>query len=611
MKTRFKLRSRLIAATAVAVVLALAGCTTSGHRPSPNPFGTSVAAKQPGGTATVVNFGAGPNYVFPLYSAQYFSQTNIANLQNLLFRPLYWYGVGTTPNINYPLSIAKPPVFSNGNQTVTITLNDYKWSDGTPVTARDVEFWHNMVKANKENFGAYSPGGYPDNIVKASVLNDETIRFDLDRAYDVNWFTYNELSQITPIPRHAWDKTSPNGAVGDVDRTAAGAKQVYVYLDGQSKDLSTYATNPLWQVVDGPWKLSSYTASNGNVSFVPNANYSGTTKPTLEKFVEKTFTSTDAVFKALLSGSGPDVGFISPVQLSSQPSLVRVGYKQTNAYSFAVNYELLNFNNPTVGPLFKQLYIRQVMQLLNDQKGKIKNYYNDLGDAGCGPIPIRPANNFADSYASSCPFAYDPVKAASLLTAHGWKVKRGGVSTCERPGTGPDQCGANIPAGKQLKIAFTYTTGGIAYPKTIAQMKSDAAKVGLDYELDGEDGNTLNSKVQSCQPSENACSWEMADGSWVYAPDYYPTGETLFQTGGGYNLGSYSDPQADALIAATTKPGDSKKTLDAYQDYLVQQIPVLWQENTFSLDEVKSNLHGPEPINIFDNITPEDWYFTK
>lgn len=606
---RFIGRSVLLA---TAVVLAVAGCTSSsGGKASPNTSSTSASAKQTGGTVTFANFSAGPNYIFPLYSAQYFTQTNISDLQNFLFRPLYWYGVGTTPNINYPLSIAKPPKYSNGNKTVTITLNDYKWSDGTPVTARDVEFWQNMVKANKSNFGAYTPGDYPDNIVKTTVVNTKTIRFDLDQAYDTNWFTYNELSQITPMPQHVWDKTTATATVGQADQTPAGARLVYKYLDGQAKQLATYATNPLWQVVDGPWKLSSYTASTGNVSFVPNPNYSGPTKPTLDKFVEKTFTTTDAEFKALLSGSGPDVGYISPVQLKSQPALDRVGYTKTNAYSFAISYEQLNFNNPTVGPLFKQLYIRQVMQLMNDQAGKIKNYYSGVGFPGCGPIPIKPANNFADAYSNSCPFAYNPTRAAGLLTAHGWKVNPGGVSTCADPGTGPTQCGANIPAGKQLKITFTYTTGGIAYPKTIAQMKSDAAKVGLDYELDGEDGNSIASKVQSCKPTEKVCSWQMADAGWVYAPDYYPTGETLFQTGAGYNLGNYNDKKADALIDATTRPGESTKTLNAYQDYLVQQIPVLWQDNTYSLDEVKSNLHGPEPINIFGNITPESWYFTK
>ena len=40
-------------------------------------------------------------------------------------------------------------------------------------------------------------------------------------------------------------------------------------------------------------------------------------------------------------------------------------------------------------------------------------------------------------------------------------------------------------------------------------------------------------------------------GGWVYAPDYYPSGELLFQTGAGSNSGSYSDKKNDALIHDT------------------------------------------------------------
>ena len=37
-----------------------------------------------------------------------------------------------------------------------------------------------------------------------------------------------------------------------------------------SGDLDTYGSNPLWQVVDGPWRLSSYDVSGGQITFVPN-----------------------------------------------------------------------------------------------------------------------------------------------------------------------------------------------------------------------------------------------------------------------------------------------------------------------------------------------------
>jgi hypothetical protein len=54
------------------------------------------------------------------------------------------------------------------------------------------------------------------------------------------------------------DKTSASGKVGSYDTTTAGAKAVFAFLTAQSKDVSSYGSNPLWKVVDGPWKLVSY-----------------------------------------------------------------------------------------------------------------------------------------------------------------------------------------------------------------------------------------------------------------------------------------------------------------------------------------------------------------
>ena len=40
------------------------------------------------------------------------------------------------------MSLANDPTWSNGNKTVTFTLkSNYKWSDGQPITSKDVLFW--------------------------------------------------------------------------------------------------------------------------------------------------------------------------------------------------------------------------------------------------------------------------------------------------------------------------------------------------------------------------------------------------------------------------------------------------------------------------------------
>jgi peptide/nickel transport system substrate-binding protein len=610
-RSRVRIAALAIAALAISSLAACSNSSSSGGSGS----GSSAAQKEKGGTVLWVDAdaGGGANYIFPVMSAAYFTTSNSQSFQWLMYRPLYWYGSGSSPNINPSLSLANLPVYSNGGKTVTITLKPYKWSDGQPVTARDIQFFQNLINVNPDNYAGSAPGAYPFNIVKTTVVNASTIQFTFDKAYNHDWLLYNELSNLIPLPVQTWDKTSATGTVGNYDLTKSGAAAVLKYLDAQAQQLSTYASNPLWQTVDGPWRLTAF-QSNGDLTMVPNPSYSGPVKPTLTEFKEATYTDTAAEFNALASGSGPQVGFISNVEQSAQPRLNRLGYTETLPYSFAINYDFLNFNNPKLGPIFKQLYIRQAMQELMDENGLDKYYFGGDEYPICGPIPPKPDNNYIDSTEASCPYAYNPTRAAQTLSAHGWNIVKNGVDTCKSPGTGPTQCGAGIAAGTRLEFPYIYETGGIAYPKSRVQIVTDFAQAGIKIDLKGLPGNEASAEAVQCTPTQAVCSWGIsATGGWVYSPDYYPSGEDLFETGAGYNLGSYSSPQADQLIEATNlQTSESpQQALTAYQDYIVQQAPVIWESTGNVPTEYKSNLHGVTPFNVFGAITPENWYYTK
>ncbi len=85
---------------------------------------------------------------------------NAEDFQYLMYRPLYWFGNGASPTLNTSLSLADMPVYSGNN--VTITMKDWKWSNGETITAQDVVFWIHMMQAEAStNWGAYVPGGFP------------------------------------------------------------------------------------------------------------------------------------------------------------------------------------------------------------------------------------------------------------------------------------------------------------------------------------------------------------------------------------------------------------------------------------------------------------------
>ena len=85
--------------------------------------------------------------------------------------------------------------------------------------------------------------------------------------------------------------------------------KIYNYLTTQAKSLSTYATNPLWQVVDGPYKLSAYNPTTGGFTMAPNTTYGGPHVAKMSTFEGVPFTSDTAEFNAVKSGS-IDVGYV-------------------------------------------------------------------------------------------------------------------------------------------------------------------------------------------------------------------------------------------------------------------------------------------------------------
>ncbi len=69
-----------------------------------------------------------------------------------MWRPLYWFGGPGYVGLNARYSLADPAtITSAGGQTIaTIQLKPYRWSDGQPVTSRDVQFWFNVLAADKD-----------------------------------------------------------------------------------------------------------------------------------------------------------------------------------------------------------------------------------------------------------------------------------------------------------------------------------------------------------------------------------------------------------------------------------------------------------------------------
>ncbi len=646
MKVRFDFRIARPLAAAVGLGLLMAACASA----------TTTAHRSAGAVITYAEqVGAPPNYIFPLLPGAYESNANLYQFANQQYLPLYWFGDHGKPLFNPQLSVAKPPVFSDHNTVVTITLKRWVWSNGSPITAADVIFWMNLVSAATDpqaptvtgangaagpGWGGFVPGGFPENIVSYQQTGTYTLSMTLNRSYNPTWYLYNELSQVYPMPKTVWDKLSTGGAVGNYDASAAareplagtspvqyvprdpgtatsGALGVAQYLNSQSQNLSTYASNPLWQVVDGPFRMSQFTTS-GYVKLVPNRAYSGSPKPTIAAFEELPFTSESSEFDALRSGS-LTIGYIPVQDLGQVRSLEKQqGYSFSPWRGYGFDYIPFNFTNQAVGPIFNQLYFRQAMQSLVDQPEYVKDFQAGYGSIDNGPVPTYPPNPFASSLEEHGQvYPYDPAKAVRLLSSNGWKVEPGGTSYCEHPGTGPGQCGPGIAANQQANFRLLYSSGTPELTNEMEALQSTLkAKAGISLTLSQESTADVASTIQDgCSKAKPCNDWDLADVAlsftWTYGPDFLPTGEELFVSGAVDDSGGYSSPTNNANVAATeTAPNAAAEISDLhrYENYLAEQLPVLYMPlGNIQLTMYKSSLKGLVPQDPFDIIYPQQY----
>jgi peptide/nickel transport system substrate-binding protein len=640
----------------VGLALLLAACgpaagSASGGAPAASSGGTSATfAMEPGGIA---------QYPFPFMgSAQegFDSVFNVDEFQYLLYRPLYWFGDGTKPYMNPQLSLAYPPVY-RGNEVIIKLKRNYTWSDGQPVDAQDVVFWMNMMETEGANDAFFSTTGLPSDVSDVRAAGQYEVTMKITTPFSESWFSSNELSEITPMPL-AWDVTSstakpgsggcsganyssirvnpnnPNSATGEPAPLSASAKAcaaVFNYLTAQSSlKASTFASSPLWKVVDGPWQLQQMDGS-GNVTLTFNKNYGGPVAPHhITTFTELPFTSEQAEYNVLqdpTAGQTIDVGYLPTVDAPTPAAGALVGtnpstlpnYQLSAQYLWQLSYMPYNFNNTTgQAPIFDQLYFRQAFQMLVDQEGVINGPLHGYGKPTVGPVALYPTTKYLSPQVMKAgdPWTLNIPKAKALLSKYGW-TERGtpATFTCTSPGTGPHDCGAGIPAGRQLKFTMIYASGVDWMQSAARELASNASLAGITLNLQQLPFNSVvGTAFHGPGFPQCGCKWQLALwGSWTYSPDYLPTGDTLFEGGEPNNAGDYDVTRDNQLITDTLHartPGQFDAAMHTWDTYATNQLPVVYEPDNATLIETIKGL-DIGVLNSADTITPEDWHYLK
>ena len=273
----------------------------------------------------------------------------------------------TNADLTIGYDLATGMSVSDDGLTWTVTIrDDVSFTDGEPLTAEDVAFTYNTVKATS------SVNDFT-MLDSAEAADDTTVVFHMTTPYSIWPYT---MAIVGIVPEHAYDS-------------------------------ATYGSNPIGS---GRYTLVQWDRGE-QIILEANPDYYGEA-PKMKK-VTILFMEEDAAFLAVQAGQA-DLAYTSAVYADQSPT----GYSLLSCESV----DNRGINLPTEGsPVTADLTVRRAINIGVDREEMIRNVLNGYG---------TPAYSVCDKlpwYNPASQVAYDPEEAVRLLEEAGWVLGDDGV----------------------------------------------------------------------------------------------------------------------------------------------------------------------------------------
>ncbi|MDA8343883.1 MAG: ABC transporter substrate-binding protein [Thermaerobacter sp.] len=487
--------------------------------------------------------------------------------------------------IDWADSLASKITPSNNDQTFTVTLKPWKWSNGTPITAQDVAFTANLLlqaciaSSPPYSYGGCGFGGIPPitghpELKSVTAQGNNTVVFTTSAPSNPTWFELNALGQIQPMPQSIWDK-------GSVTADLNLLKQVY-----------NDPTNAVYNVVSGPYKFSSF-SNNQYWKFVPNKQYGG---PKATVSVSLQYEASDSAEFAALKTEKINAGYLTASMFGSAGQLAKQ-YSQSKTLGFCWYGVTLNSASDAldVGPAFQDTAVRQALQYGVDEAaiGKVLDGVlngKSLSVPNYSAIPSGfPSLTQAVFGVSSIPaqFPYDPAKGKALLLSDGYKMVNGVMTK------------GNI----KLQFPVNIDSGSTEDANAALILQQDWAQMGVKISINPEAFDSLIAITNTTagESSKWAVNWT---GGWCYEPNFYPTGGGMWSY---YDsVDSYNNKDFNNAVNQSYAPGtaaQAQQNMYAYALATAKDLPMLWMPSGYALNETAPYLHGTSqwfnPVQAF------------
>jgi len=273
-----------------------------------------------------------------------------------------------------------------------------KWSDGTPLTAKDAAY--SFTRVIEGDYEQTNYGGYVANITKAEAPDDTTLVLTVSKPTPIMLHL-----AVYILPEHIWSK-----------------------IDG--KEVRSYTNEPEGGepiVGAGPYVLVERKKGQF-IRFKANPDYYGG-KPAVDELTFRIYTNADAVAQALQKG---EIDFADEMQANVFNAIQgKEGITTLNAayYGFneiGFNYGAALADGTEIGDGHPALKDRRVRQALNhgiDREALVRTVLAGYGTPGSTIIPPL----YTDLHLEpASPFGYDPVRAGELLDEAGYPLGEDG-----------------------------------------------------------------------------------------------------------------------------------------------------------------------------------------
>lgn len=326
---------------------------------------------------------------------------------------------------------------ANADSSVfTFRLRDgQRWSDGAPVTTRDVQFWYEDVFLNTDLMPSipalYTAGGEP---MKLDIVDDTTFTVTFAQSYPLFLTVLAKESTGKPgldrpgfiEPFHYMKEFHPNYA--DADKLSqvmdANGAEKWTDLWGDKGRIQAWWFNPdmpvltAWRVITPPPADTVVMERN---PFYYGVDADGNQLPYIDRIEHKLFQDNEALNLMVVQGEiDLQSRHLSPVDFTLFKENEAAGDYQVVTWTKASTWTIYpNLNTPDEGlrALFEDIRMREALSVAIDRETINELAFSGLGEPRqAGPVTGSP---FFDAELEAKWVGWDPDRADALLDEMG------------------------------------------------------------------------------------------------------------------------------------------------------------------------------------------------